>query len=126
MGIHKSMLDNAQADDDSRITACEADIVTLQGQVASLQSDLATALSAISALQAANSGDQSATAPTITSTDIAYADATGVSILGIGVATLAEFNDRLGEVRDDFNAMRSEVVDLVDNLQAASPAPLLV
>lgn len=169
MGIPKSIVDNVQADDNTRITACENDIVgcqndiascmadiaalqalvtslqsavttaqgqiaTLQGQVAALQTDKANVsgqvfTGAISAtnLSGTNTGNQIAAAvPAVTSTNLTYADATGVSILGLGLfPTVAELNSRCNEIKTDFNALRTECTELKSSLVAASPSPLL-
>lgn len=169
MGIPKSIVDDVQADDDSRITACENDIVgcqndiagcmadiaalqalvtslqtavttaqgqitTIQGQITALQSDKANVsgqvfTGAISAtnLSGTNTGNQIASAvPAVTSTDLTYSDATGVSILGLGLfPTVAELNSRCNEIKADFNALRAECGALKTNLAAASPSPLL-
>lgn len=73
-----------------------------------------------------NTGNQIASAvPAVTSTDLSYADATGVTILGIGVLTTAECNARFTEIRTDFNALRAECTALKTNLVSASPSALL-
>lgn len=132
MGIPKAIVDNVQAADNGRITACENDISALQATIALLLTDKANVsgqvfTGAVSAtnLSGTNTGNQLAAAMTPAFGSANIVDAVAVTILGFDVVSLSDFNNRMQVIEDYLNELGGDATTLRSRLQAASPSALL-
>jgi hypothetical protein len=146
MGIHKSLLDDAQADDDTRITACEGDISACLSAIAAMQADITAMMGQLSALMSGkadvagqvftgsisapnlsgtNTGNQIAGAPTVTYTTTSLAPIGGVVILGITVVDAATMNARMATIEAKLNNLGDDDSSIRGTLQSATPSPLM-
>lgn len=153
MGIPKSLMDDAQADDDTRLLALESAMSVAQGNISAAQSAISTAQGQIATIQGqitalqsgkadvagqiftgnisapnlsgTNTGNQIAAAPTVTYTTTSLGTIGGVVILGITVVDAASMNAKMATIEAKLNNLGDDDTSIRSKLQTATPSALM-